>query len=180
MKSGALRQRGTHVSTASLLAAAVVSLAACATTPSGAPQLLFVQTAENLEVDPAASTIRLVKVNQQTLYFADRPQRIAGHITTADYLKEWTARAGKDNFAADPPNATLSVYEPGRPDNTLVVIKITKPVVDGADLVYSYRIISGTMPANSGATSLFIDGIGIGGSPGFHGVGLGGRGIGLR
>jgi hypothetical protein len=175
MKSGDLGERGTYASSVSLLAVAVVLLAACATTPSGAPQLMFVQTAEDLKVDPAASTIRLVKVNQQTVYFTDRPQRIAGHITTADYLREWTARAGKDNFAADPPNATLSVYEPGRPDNTLVVIKITKPVVDGADLVYSYSIVSGTMPANGGATSLFIDGIGVGGS-----VGLGGRGIGLR
>ena len=54
---------------------------------------MFVQSAENLKVDPAASTIRLVKVNQQTLYFSDRPQRIAGHITMADYLKEWTAKA---------------------------------------------------------------------------------------
>ena len=57
----------------------------------------------------------------------------------ADYLKEWTAKAGKDNFSADPPNAALSVYEPGQPDNTLVVVKITNPVVDGADLIYSYK-----------------------------------------
>jgi hypothetical protein len=130
----------------------------------------------------AASTIRLVKVNQQTLYFSDRPQRIAGHIKMADYLKEWTAKAGKDNFGADPPNATLSVYEPGQPDNTLVVVKITKPVVDGADLVYSYSIINGTMPANGGATTLFIDWIGVGGGvgAGFHGVGVGGRGVGIR
>jgi hypothetical protein len=143
---------------------------------------MFVQSAEDLKADPAARTIRLVKVNQQTLYFSDRPQRLAGHITMADYLKEWTAKAGKDNFAADPPNAALSVYEPGQPDSTLVVVKITKPVVDGADLVYTYSIINGTMPASDGATSLFIDWIGVGGGvgPGFHGVGVGGRGIGIR
>ena len=80
-----------------------------------------------------------MKVNQQTLYFSDRPVRIAGHIKMADYLKEWTAKAGKDNFSADPPNATLSVYEPGQPENTLVIVKITNPVVDGADLIYSYK-----------------------------------------
>jgi hypothetical protein len=143
---------------------------------------MFVQSAEDVKVDRAASTIRLVKVNQQTLYFSDRPQRIAGHITMADYLKEWTAKAGKDNFGANPPNAALSVYEPGQPDSTLVVIKITKPVVDGADLVYGYSIINGTMPASGGATSLFIDWIGVGGGvgPGFHGVGVGARGVGVR
>ena len=143
---------------------------------------MFVQSAEDLKVDQAASTLRLVKVNQQTLYFSDRPVRIAGHIKMADYLKEWTAKAGKDNFGVDPPNATLSVYEPGQPENTLVVVKITNPKVDGADLVYTYKIIDGKMPASGGATTLFIDWIGVGGGvgPGFHGVGVGGRGVGVR
>ena len=145
------------------------------------PQLMFVQSAEDLKVDPAANTLRLVKVSQQTLYFSDRPQRIAGHLKMADYLKEWTAQAGKDNFGDDPPNATLSVYEAGQPDNTVVVVEITNPVVDGADLIYGYRIINGTMPANGGPTALFIDWIGAGGGVGrgFHGVGVGYRGRGV-
>jgi hypothetical protein len=167
-----------------LLPAAALSLAACSTTStasSGAPQLMFVHSAEDLKVDPAAGTFRLVKVSQQTLYFSDRPQRIAGHLTMADYLKEWTSAAGKDNFGADPPNAALSVYEPGQADNTLVVVKITNPVVDGADLIYSYKIIKGTMPARGGATSLFIDWIGVGGGVGrgYRGVGVGARGVGV-
>ena len=168
------------------LAAVMLSLVACATTSttsstsSEKAQLMFVQSAEDLMVDPAANTFRLVKVNQQTLYFSDRPVRIAGHIKMADYLKEWTAKAGKDNFSADPPNATLSVYEPGQPENTLVVLKITNPVVDGADLIYSYKLIEGKLPAAGGATSLFIDWIGAGGGVGrgFHGVGAGARGPG--
>jgi hypothetical protein len=116
------------------------------------------------------------------LYFADRPQRIAGHIKMAGYLKEWTAKAGKDNFGADPPNATLSVYEPGKAENTIVVVKLTNPVVDGADLVYTYKVLNGTMPVKGGATALFIDRIGVGGGvgPGFHGVGVGRRGVGWR
>jgi hypothetical protein len=174
-----------RVRPAFILAAVMLSMAACATTSttsSDAPQLMFVQIAEDLKVDPAKSTIRLVKVDQQTLYFSDRPQRIAGHIKMADYLKEWTAKAGKDNFGANPPNATLSVYEPGQADNTVVVAEITNPVVDGADLIYSYKIINGTMPTKGGATSLFIDWIGVGGGVGrgFHGVGVGFRGPGLR
>jgi hypothetical protein len=169
-----------------LLAAAVVlSIAACATTSTAAPeapQLMFVQSAEDLKVDAAKSTFRLVKVNQQTMYFSDRPQRIVGHLKMADYLKEWTAKAGKDNFGADPPNATLSVYEPGKADNTIVVVKLTNPVVDGADLIYSYKVLNGTLPASGGPTALFIDWIGVGGGVGrgFHGVGFGGRGPGLR
>jgi len=181
-------KRGNHAQTAFLLAAVMLSMAACATTSttsatsSEAPQLMFVQSAEDLSVDPAANTLRLVKINQQTLFFSDRPQRIAGHLKMDDYLKEWTAQAGKDNFGADPPNASLSVYEPGRSGNTVVVVEITNPVVDGTDLIYSYKIINGTLPANGGPTSLFIDWIGVGGGVGrgFHGVGVGLRGPGLR
>jgi hypothetical protein len=174
------RERLAFLLAALLLSAAAMATTSSATTPS--PQLMFVQSAEDLKVDQAASTLRLVKVNQQTLYFSDRPVRIAGHIKMADYLKEWTAKAGKDNFGVDPPNATLSVYEPGKAENTLVVVKITNPKVDGADLVYTYKIIDGKMPAAGGATTLFIDWIGAGGGagPGFHGVGVGGRGVGVR
>lgn len=179
-------KRLNHARRVFLLAAAVVlSMAAFSTISTAAPespQLMFVQSADDFKLDPAKSTFRLVKVNQQTLYFSDRPQRIAGHLKMADYLKEWTAKAGKDNFGADPPNATLSVYEPGKAENTIVVVKLTNPVVDGADLIYSYKVLNGTLPANGGPTALFIDWIGAGGGVGFgfHGVGVGGRGPGLR
>jgi len=171
-----------------LLAAVMVSIAACATTSttsspsSEKAQLMFVQIADDVKVDPATSTFRLVKVNQQTLYFSDRPVRIAGHMNMADYLTEWTSKAGKDNFGGDPPNAVLSVYEPGQPENTLAAVKITNPVVDGADLIYSYKVIEGKLPAGGGATALFIDWIGVGGGVGrgFHGVGVGRRGPGWR
>ncbi len=146
------------------------------------PMLMFVQIADDLKVDKAAQTLRLVKVGQQTLYFADRPVRIAGHLKMADYLTEWTSKAGKDNFGNNPPNATLSVYEPGQPDNKLAVVVISDPKVDGSDLVYTYKLIEGDLPAGGGATSLFIDWIGVGGGigPGFHGVGVGFRGPGFR
>ena len=178
-------KRLNHAHPVLLLMALVLSMAASAKTATAAaetPQLMFVQSAEDLKVDPAKSTFRLVKVNQQTLYFSDRPQRIAGHIKMADYLKEWTAKAGKDNFGADPPNATLSIYEPGKADNTIVVVKLINPVVDDADLVYTYKVLNGTLPASGGPTALFIDWIGVGGGVGFgfHGVGVGFRGPGLR
>lgn len=186
-----------------VLAATMLSLAACdatskpssnaetssaapapssAPTSSEEPQFLFVQCADDLEADADASTLRLVNVSQQTIYFSDRPQRIAGHLTMADYLEEWTVQAGEDNFGGDPPNATLSVYEQGQPDNTIVVVEITDPVVEGADLIYSYRIIDGSMPQGGGATALFIDTIGPGGGVGvgYHGVGVGARGPGVR
>jgi hypothetical protein len=173
---------------ASLLAVIVSSLAGCSTpsktagdpSSSSKAQFMFVQVAQDLKVDPATKTLRLVKVNQQTLFFSDRPVRIAGHLTMADYLTEWTTKAGKDNFTKDPPNATLSVYEPGQPENTIAVVEITNPIVEGADLLYTYKIINGTLPAAGGATALFIDSVrGVGGPAGVGHVGVGGpRGVG--
>jgi hypothetical protein len=143
-------------------------------------QLMFVQTADDFKAD--GQTLRLMNVGQQTLYFSDRPVRIAGHLTMRAYMDEWKAGEGPDNFGANPQNATLSVYESGRKDNTLCVVEISHPVIDGKDLVYQYKLINSAMPKGGGATALFIDWIGVGGGvgPGFHGVGAGARGIGLR
>ena len=62
---------------------------------------MFVQTAEDLKVD--GSKLRLVNVGQQTLYFSDRPVRIAGHLKMPAFLDEWKAGEGADNFASDRP-----------------------------------------------------------------------------
>lgn len=167
-----------------LTAASLASMAAMLPNPAAAAdakmQLMFVQSAEGLKADD--KTLRLVNVSPQTIWFTDRPVRKAGHVTTANYMKEWTAAAGKDNFSKDPPNATLSVYQPGKDENTLTVVEISDPKVEGKDLVYTYKLIEGQMPKTGGAASLFIDWIGVGGGvgPGFHGVGVGRRGVGWR
>lgn len=167
------------------LLALPLALAAIAPTAATAeeakPQLMFVQTADKVEIDTAAQTLRLVDVGPQTLYFSDRPERIAGHIKMDAFMEEWTAKAGADNFGADPPNATLSVYEAGKDNNTVAVVEISNPKVEGSDLVYAYEVIEGTLPAGGEAATLFIDWIGVGGGVGvgYHGVGVGLRGPGI-
>ena len=143
-------------------------------------QLMFVQSAESLKADD--KTLRLVNVSPQAIYFSDRPKRVAGHLTMPAYMEEWTAAAGPNNFAKNPPNATLSVYAAGQSTNALAVVTLSQPVVEGKDIVYSYKLIEGKVPTAGGATSLFIDWIGVGGGvgPGFHGVGVGARGVGWR
>ena len=176
--------RAAAVSSAAILLAATMCVAHAkeAIKPKPQPELMFVQLSQSIKVDEAKKTLRLVGVSPQTLYFADRPERIAGHVTMDQYLTEWTSKAGPDNFAKDPPNATVSLYEPGASQNSLAVVEITNPKVDGSDLTYNYKIIEGSLPADGGATSLFIDWIGVGGGVGvgFHGVGVGLRGPGLR
>ena len=172
--------RRTFMALMALIAATAISLPQLARAEEEKVQLMFVQTAEDMKADD--NTLRLVNVGQQTLYFSDRPVRIAGHMTMPAYMDEWKAGAGANDFASDPPNATLSVYEQGRPDNTLAVVEISHPVIDGNDLVYNYQLIEGPMPKSGGATALFIDRFGVGGGvgAGYHGVGVGRRGVGVR
>ena len=59
---------------------------------------MFVQTADDFKAD--GKTLRLINVGQQTLYFSDRPVRIAGHLTMPAYMDEWKAGEGPDNFGA--------------------------------------------------------------------------------
>src|SRR5438094_7533297 len=111
-------------------------------------QLMFVQTADDFKAD--GQTLRLLNFGQQTLYFSDRPVRVAGHLTMPAYLDEWKAGEGPDNFSSDPPNATISVYESGNHENTLAVIKISNRIIDGKDLVYNSERNEGAIP-NAGA-----------------------------
>ena len=175
-----MKSRRNVLVAASLAAATVASLPLQATAADAKVQLMFVQSAHSMKADD--KTLRLVNVSPQTIYFTDRPVRQAGHVTMSAYMKEWTAAAGPDNFSKDPPNATLSVYQPGQAENSLTVVEISNPKLEGKDLVYQYKLLEGQMPKSGAAASLFIDWIGPGGGvgPGFHGVGVGGRGVGWR
>jgi hypothetical protein len=61
----------------------------------------------------------LVNAGQRTVYFSDRPVRVAGHMPMPAYIEEWKSAEGPNNFSSDPPNATVSVYEGGGHENTL-------------------------------------------------------------
>ena len=54
--------------------------------------------------------LTMTGVGSNSIVFADRPFRAAGHVLTKHFLKEWDE--GSDSFAKDPPNATISVLSP--------------------------------------------------------------------
>ncbi len=116
---------------------------------------LFVQNATG--VTYADGKLTLAGVNPATVMFSDRPERIAGHMTTARFVPFWSE--GSDSFLKDPPNATLSFLD----DKTLddAVVELRDPVLAGNDLSYQVKILEGTIPASAGAASLFIDIIGM-------------------
>jgi hypothetical protein len=145
-------------------AAALVAPAALAVeVPAAAPvmaQLLFVQNAAGVEIGAGGKTLTLKNFSPTTLFFSDRPVRIAGHYRTDEYLQFW--KAGPDSFLKDPPNATLSVFEKGKDELADVVVTLRNPRVSGNDLTYDITVISGTLPRpGMGPASLFIDIIGL-------------------
>ena len=114
---------------------------------------MFVQTAQGIE--SAGGTLTLRGITPSTLYFSDRPQRIVGHMTTADFVELWGA--GENSFESDPPNAVLAFLEPGAeaPDDAVIVIK--EPRLTDGELSYSIEVLEGAVPANTGPVTLFID-----------------------
>ena len=121
------------------------------------PQFLFVQNAKGMIFEKG--TVTLKGVSPTTLFFSDRPMRIAGHYTTEEFVQTWGE--GKDSFKSDPPNATLSIFQEDRDKLIDVVVKLSNPLLKGDDLTYHVAILEGQMPAKGGICSLFIDIIGL-------------------
>jgi len=121
-------------------------------------QVLFVQNAKAVVFDKG--TLTLKGVSPMTIYFSDRPVRLAGHFNTKDeFVPLWDE--GKDSFLKDPPNATVSMYEKGKDQLVDVVVKLSKPRLKGDDLTYDIAVIEGKVPKKGGACSVFIDIIGL-------------------
>lgn len=142
---------------AGLAAALAAAGAALAETPAEEPDFLFVQTAKGMTYDAAAKRLTLTGVSPVTLFFSDRPERIAGNMRTAHFEDFW--KGGKDSFLQDPPNADLSILEDGKLRQTVVVLR--DPKLEGEDLHYTVEIVDGDMPAAGAEASLFIDVIGM-------------------
>ena len=115
---------------------------------------MFVQTAHGIDSDGATLTLR--GITPSTLYFSDRPKRVVGQLATADFVDLWAI--GDNSFESDPPNAVLAFLDAGAdvPDDAVVVLK--EPNLDGAgNLAYSIEVLEGSVPAQTGPVTLFID-----------------------
>jgi hypothetical protein len=123
--------------------------------------------------------LTLIGVAPNTIVFADRPVRAAGHSLTTDLLEEWSpANDSDESFAKDPPNATVSVFssDGSRIRDAVIVLKTAK--LEGDRLTFDVDVLEGELTGADGPASLFIDRFGFGGfhagSVGFHGGGFGG------
>jgi hypothetical protein len=111
----------------------------------------------------------LTGVSSNTIVFADRPIRAAGHQTTDQFLMQWDE--GKDNFALDPPNATVSVLGGDGSQVIDAVVTIKSPKLEGSTLTFDVTVLEGNLDGANGPAALFIDDRGGGGGGGDRGGG---------
>jgi hypothetical protein len=117
---------------------------------------LFVQSAKGITYDKASSKITLTGVSPVTVFFTDRPERVAGNMKTTAFIPFWSA--GKDSFKSDPPNADISFIDADKVRQ--VVVELQDPVLNGDNLTYTVKVLQGDMPAKDVDVSVFIDIIG--------------------
>ena len=116
-------------------------------------EAMFVQCAHGMTTTD--SSVTLHGQAHSTLFFADRPQRVVGHMHTKNFVRDWGE--GDNNFAQDPPNAVLSFLEEGGTVPEEVTIVIRDPQVTEDTLTYKVEVLDGTLPAKAGPCTLFID-----------------------
>lgn len=117
---------------------------------------MFVQVAP--ESASADGKLTLLGVNPATLYFSDRPERVVGHISMSQFVAEWAE--GANSFADDPPNAVLSFMPPDGQEPEEAVVVLRDPRLGDGSISYDIDVLEGTVPANGGACTLFIDPLG--------------------
>jgi hypothetical protein len=114
---------------------------------------MFVQSA--IAMEHVGDRVVLRGVAPSTLYFSDRPQRVVGHLATADFIDLWDA--GADSFAENPPNAVLAFVGKDAIIPEDVVIEISDPTLRGEELTYTATVLDGALPSWAEGCTLFID-----------------------
>lgn len=137
--------------------------------PTGPVPSLAVINAEGAKID--GKKLVLTGVSANSIVFADRPVRAAGHVTTEQFIMQWDV--GKDNFAIDPPNATVSVLGGNGSDVSDVVVTLKSPKLEGKTLTFNIAVLEGSLSGATGPAAVFIDHF----SGGFGGGGFGGGGF---
>ncbi len=105
-------------------------------------------------------TLTLTGVAPNSIVFADRPVRSAGHALTAHLVEEWTPGEGDDGFAKDPPNATVSVFDKDGSKVSDAVVVLKSPKLDADKLTFAVQVLEGNL-SGDGPAAVFIDIIGL-------------------
>jgi hypothetical protein len=105
--------------------------------------------------------LTLVGVSPNSIVFADRPVRAAGHDLTANIVDLWSpSNQNPESFAKDPPNATVSVFQKDGSGVRDAVVVLKSPKTEGDRLIFDVDVLEGDLTGGDGPASIFIDIIG--------------------
>jgi hypothetical protein len=105
--------------------------------------------------------LTLVGIAPNSIVFADRPHRAAGHDLTTRLLEEWApGNTSPESFTKDPPNATISVFMKDGSGIKDAVIVMKSPKLEGDRLTFDVDVLEGDIAGGDGPASVFIDIIG--------------------
>jgi hypothetical protein len=136
-------------------ASLALALSVAAAGQSKEPQVQFVQTATGVTFKDGVLTLK--DAAPMTVFFSDRPERLTGHVRNDLFARLWGE--GKNSFKSDPPNAALSILNPqGQP--TQAIVTLSNPRLDGRNIQYDARVLTGSIPKAGAESTLFIDGYG--------------------
>ncbi|MBA5800714.1 hypothetical protein [Rhizobium changzhiense] len=143
--------------------------------PTGPVPSLAVLNSDGARID--GGKLVLTGVSANSIVFADRPVRAAGHVATEQFIMQWDE--GKDNFAVDPPNATVSVLGGEGSDVSDAVVTLKSPKLDGNTLTFDVTVLEGGLGGAAGPAAVFIDHFGgsFGGGGGSRGGDFAGGGF---
>src|SRR5271167_59660 len=102
-------------------------------------------------------TLTLAGVSPNSIVFADRPVRSAGHLLTRHLLEEWSL----GSFAKDAPNATVSVLSKDGTSVRDAVVELRDPHFEGDRLTFDVRVLEGDLAGADGPASVFVEIIGL-------------------
>lgn len=122
---------------------------------------LFVSNAKGMAFDGHILTMK--DIDKTITYFCDRPVRFAGQMDIEE-VREIVSK-GKNNFGDIPPNAALSIIDKDGKITTVVLHLYGKPNVKEHDIEYPVKVLFGKLPETGGASTMFIDVVGMPISP---------------
>src|SRR6478736_7364889 len=126
------------------------ALAQAVKEPAKQADFLFVQTAKGMSFDKSTNKLTLDGISSTTLFFTDRPERIAGNMKTTAFVPFWST--GKDSFLSDPPNADVSILEGDQLRQMVVVLQA--PALKSDAITYTVKVLQGDVPAKGADVSV--------------------------
>jgi len=118
--------------------------------PSPPPEYDYVQQAGAMTYD--GTTLTLNGAETGVLFFSERPYRLGGQVSNADFAQYW---GEGETFSQDPPNAVVSLLsETGK---VPALVELTSAKTEGATVAYSVKVLRGELPESATGVALFID-----------------------